>query len=188
MGDLDSIPGLGRCPRGGHGNLLQYFCLENPMNKGVWWATAQGVATGQTRLSDSAPHSQGLTCAPCSSRFSSLNCWATREGQLSVAVFSYWKHSQLFWKVINQTSALQPTMVRKLWWQGTEINWSLIEKEKGESIIKTQGCLMDPKSLKWRFFPLLLPVGLLYSLLCFSPSFPWDWLSLPPWPPTASPR
>ena len=33
--DLDSIPGLGRSPGGGHGNPLQYFCLENPMDRGA---------------------------------------------------------------------------------------------------------------------------------------------------------
>ena len=37
--DLDSIPGLGRSPRGGHGNPLQNSCLENPTDKGAWWAT-----------------------------------------------------------------------------------------------------------------------------------------------------
>ena len=35
-GDLGSIPGSGRSPRGGHGNPLQYSCLENPMNRGAW--------------------------------------------------------------------------------------------------------------------------------------------------------
>ena len=34
--DLGSIPGLGRTPRGGHGNKLQYSCLENPMDRGAW--------------------------------------------------------------------------------------------------------------------------------------------------------
>ena len=34
--DVGSIPGLGRSPGGEHGNLLQYFCLENPMDKGAW--------------------------------------------------------------------------------------------------------------------------------------------------------
>ena len=36
--DLGSIPGLGRSPKGGHGNPLQYACLENPMDRGAWWA------------------------------------------------------------------------------------------------------------------------------------------------------
>ena len=34
-----SIPGLGRSPGGGHGNLLQYSFLENPMDRGTWWAS-----------------------------------------------------------------------------------------------------------------------------------------------------
>ena len=37
--DMNSIPGLGRPPGGGHGNPLQYSCLENPMDRGVWRAT-----------------------------------------------------------------------------------------------------------------------------------------------------
>ena len=39
VGDLGSIPGLGRSSGEGNGNLLQYSCLENPMNRGAWWAT-----------------------------------------------------------------------------------------------------------------------------------------------------
>ena len=42
--DLGSIPGLGRSPRGGHGNPPQYSCLENPMDRGVWQAAVRGVA------------------------------------------------------------------------------------------------------------------------------------------------
>ena len=42
--DAGSIPGLGRSPRGGHGNPLQYSCLENPMDRGAWRATIHGVA------------------------------------------------------------------------------------------------------------------------------------------------
>ena len=37
--DLDSIPGFGRSPGGGHGNLLQYSYLDNPMDRGAWQAT-----------------------------------------------------------------------------------------------------------------------------------------------------
>ena len=50
VGDLGSIPGLGRSP--GERNPLQYSCLENSMDKGDWKATAKGVAKSQTRLSD----------------------------------------------------------------------------------------------------------------------------------------
>ena len=51
-GDLGSVPGLGRFPGEGNGNLLQYSCLENHMDGGAWWATVHGVAKSQTRLSN----------------------------------------------------------------------------------------------------------------------------------------
>ena len=51
-GDLGSVPGLGRSPRGEHGNPLQYSYLENPMDRGAWWATVYGVTKSRTRLSD----------------------------------------------------------------------------------------------------------------------------------------
>ena len=38
--EAGSIPGSGRSPGGGHGNPLQYSCLENPMDRGTWWATS----------------------------------------------------------------------------------------------------------------------------------------------------
>ena len=38
VGDLGSIPGLGRSPGGGHGNPLQCACLENPLDREAWWA------------------------------------------------------------------------------------------------------------------------------------------------------
>ena len=43
-GDTDSIPGSGRSPGGGHGNPLQYSCLENPVDRGAWWIAVHGVA------------------------------------------------------------------------------------------------------------------------------------------------
>ena len=43
-GDAGLIPGWGRSPGEGNGNSLQYSCLENPINKGGWWATVHGVA------------------------------------------------------------------------------------------------------------------------------------------------
>ena len=48
--DMVSIPGLGRCPGEGHGNPPQYSCLENPMDRGAWWAAAHRFAQSQTRL------------------------------------------------------------------------------------------------------------------------------------------
>ena len=47
-GDSDLIPQLGTSPGGEHGNPLQYSCMENPMDRGAWWATVHGVANSQT--------------------------------------------------------------------------------------------------------------------------------------------
>ena len=53
VGDLGSIPALGRSPGKGNGNpLLQYFCLENSTDGGAWWATVHGVTKSRTRLSN----------------------------------------------------------------------------------------------------------------------------------------
>ena len=46
-GDPGSIPGLGRSPEG-NGNPLQYSCLENPVDRGAWWATVHRVAESDT--------------------------------------------------------------------------------------------------------------------------------------------
>ena len=50
-GESGSILGSGRCPGEGHGNRLQYSCLENLMDRGAWRATVHGVTKSQTRLS-----------------------------------------------------------------------------------------------------------------------------------------
>jgi len=52
LGDPGLIAGWGRCPGEGHGNPLQYSCLENPMDRGAWRATVHGVAKSRTRLRD----------------------------------------------------------------------------------------------------------------------------------------
>ena len=51
-GDLGSIPGSERSPGEGNGNPLQYSCLENPMDRGSWWAAVHGITKSRTRLSD----------------------------------------------------------------------------------------------------------------------------------------
>ena len=52
VGDLGLIPGSGRSPGEGNGNPLQYSYLENPMDRGAWWATVHGVSKSRTRLSN----------------------------------------------------------------------------------------------------------------------------------------
>ena len=48
--DSGLIPGWGRSLGEGHGNPFQYSCLENPMDRGAWWATVHRVARSQTQL------------------------------------------------------------------------------------------------------------------------------------------
>ena len=48
--DVNLIPGPGRSPGGGQGDLPQYSCLENPMDRGAWWTVVHRVTKNQTRL------------------------------------------------------------------------------------------------------------------------------------------
>ena len=66
-GNLGSIPGMGSSPGGGSGHPLQHSCLENPMDRGAWWATVLGVTESPTDrtqagwLADSSiPDSEGV--------------------------------------------------------------------------------------------------------------------------------
>ena len=51
-------------PGGGHGNSLQYSCLQNPMDRGAWQATVHGVTKSQTRLSDYHFHFHAYSSVP----------------------------------------------------------------------------------------------------------------------------
>ena len=57
--DSGSIPGVGRCPGGGHGNPLQYSCLENPLVRGAWWATSHMVLKSHNRGDLACMYAQG---------------------------------------------------------------------------------------------------------------------------------
>ena len=61
--NLSSLKGLGRCG-GGHGNPLQYSCLENPMDRGAWWATVYRVSQTQLKWLSAHIHTGPLT-TPC---------------------------------------------------------------------------------------------------------------------------
>ena len=51
-GDPGSTAGLGRSAEEGNGYLVQYFCLENSMDRGAWWTIVHGVPASQTQLND----------------------------------------------------------------------------------------------------------------------------------------
>ena len=56
--DAGLIPGLGRSPRAGNGNPLQYSCLENPMDRGAWQATVYTVTQSWTQLKRPSMHAR----------------------------------------------------------------------------------------------------------------------------------
>ena len=58
--DAGSTLESGRSPGGGHGNLLQYSCLENPLDREPWWATVHRVAQSQTHLKELGMHACDL--------------------------------------------------------------------------------------------------------------------------------
>ena len=64
-GDSDSVPGLGRSPGEGNGYPFQYSCLENPMDRGGWWATVHVV----TRVRHDWAPSTYMNIANCTSLF-----------------------------------------------------------------------------------------------------------------------
>ena len=72
---MSSVPGLGRSPGGGQNNPLQYSCLENPMDRRAWWATAHGVPKSQTRLKRLSTHVSVWSIFPgCLPQFCSTWC------------------------------------------------------------------------------------------------------------------
>ena len=72
--DTGLIPGTGRSPGGGNGNPLQYFCLENSVDRGASWARVRGVAESWTQLSTAQPPQCG---------------WAPAALHLDLAVFFF---------------------------------------------------------------------------------------------------
>ena len=96
-GDLGLTPGSGRSAGEGHGNQLQYSCLENPMEREAWWATVHGVAKSWTRLSDFHTHKHlrlpinwPISCLFLLDFFASLTLLTT----LILFPFSLWHY---FW-------------------------------------------------------------------------------------------
>ena len=75
--DASSIPGSGRSPGGGHGNSLQYSCLENPTDRGAWQATVHGVA--ELDMTEATLYTQNYVNLQCDIYILNLPAlWASR--------------------------------------------------------------------------------------------------------------
>ena len=72
IGDMGSVPGSGRSPGGGNGNPLQYSCLENPVDRGAWWATVHGVT--ESDMTEVTEHAH-----TCLSTFLQVNKYKTNR-------------------------------------------------------------------------------------------------------------
>ena len=117
--DVDSILGWGRSPGGGHGNPLQYSCLENPIDRGAWWATVHRVAKGLTRLKCLSTHilwawggvkvstfqegNEGRR--PCSS------CW---KNYMRIQSFP-WSSERIFRTIWKNTGNWNTVLCRRPW-------------------------------------------------------------------------
>ena len=93
-GDMGLIPGLGRSPGGGHGNPLQYSCLENPMDRGAWCTMAHRVPKSRTQLKLLGMHTcvrgdgsgsidGAMVVVMLSSHVTSSDQWVVSEGCMS---------------------------------------------------------------------------------------------------------
>ena len=108
VGDLGLIPGLGRSPGEGHGNPLQYPCLENPMDRGASWPTVCGVTNSRIRLSDF--------------QFT-LHSWFTMI-QVHSKIMHLYIYVDIYFQILFHYRFLQDTVYSSLWC--TVGNWSLL--------------------------------------------------------------
>ena len=87
--DGSLIPGLGRSPEGGHGNLLQYSCLGNPMDRGAWQATVHRVTKSWTWLRRLSMHThRGLV----GSNSVSIYTWVVQFSSVAQSCPTLWPH------------------------------------------------------------------------------------------------
>ena len=81
--DVGLIAGLGRSPGGGHGNPLQYSCLENPIDIGAWWATVHRVALSRTHLKGLSTQAHKPGDSEGQGRLACCSPWGHREPDMT---------------------------------------------------------------------------------------------------------
>ena len=99
-GDTGLIPGLGRSPGGRHGNPLQCSYLDNPMDRGAWWATVHRVTKSQTRLKRLSMHT--------------LHEWSSSWPFILIPVFSYFLLRIPFYEHFNNHTVVPYTQTIEL--------------------------------------------------------------------------
>ena len=118
--DVDLISGSGRPPGGGHGNPLQYSCLENPMNRGAWRTIVRRVAKSHTQLKQLSMHANSKLVIAVLLSLSQLSYPLRREyspaqnkaiSRRSAACFSFFKLKQLTTLVHVKCSPCSPHLV-----------------------------------------------------------------------------
>ena len=106
--DPGSIPGWGRSPGEGNSNPLQYSFLENPMDRGAWWATVHGVPKSQTQLSAHIPHADEDVGRPALSYMGSV-WWELKM------IPPLWEIAWRFSKKLNICSPYDPAFIPEKW-------------------------------------------------------------------------
>ena len=142
--DTGLIAGLGRSPGGGNGNLLQYFCLENPVDRGAWRATVHRVTKSWTRLKhareDLSAHSQSLEHCRTSTPTAQIEL---EVGDLGKSI----KQRDLALGGMIQEAALIVGV-------GVEINlsWGKDDENKAKAVIDKEAAIAYISREKGRFF------------------------------------
>ena len=122
--DAGLFPGSSRCPRGGDGNPLQYSYLENPMDRGAWWATVSRVARSWTWLKRFGTHTHTHRAT-----------WLENSGVGSKAMLV---NSE------NQHHSFIPCNIGK-----REKSWGSEERAQGGTQSHALGWLMLDKNVRW---------------------------------------
>ena len=110
--DPGSISVLGRSPREGNGNLLQYSYLESPMDRGDWWATVQG--SQESDMTEWLNHHQSVTWV----LGQLIPCRGSSQGRAQLSHWKWW-----LWAVLGLTDMCTFGSTRKTESQGLSTDW-----------------------------------------------------------------
>ena len=108
--DMGSIPGSGSSPGVGNGNLLQYVCLENPMDRGVWWTTVHRVPKSPTRLKQHSTHTHKWQSIHSFFQAETISgqlagCWLESSNKMYILSLSFFLYRFMVFWVSSHTSS-----------------------------------------------------------------------------------